>query len=150
MNWRNATLGLLVMVVVVLTFYVGRAWSQRQQWSDLDQRQRAAILRLQAVPPAGENAAGWDEAITTLHNVWGNVTFAPSYSGLSNADMQMLLTKLEQCVSETTPDNSIATVERIYALLLDETKNRQFVTGYRDEFRAAFGAGVADAAPAAK
>jgi hypothetical protein len=150
MNWRRTTLGLLILVLVALAFYLGRGWSLRQEFSRLDQRQRAAILRLQQVPPPGENATAWSEVIITLHNVWGNVTFAPSYSGLSNADMQALLAKLEQWVSEATPDNSVATVERIYALLLERAKDPRFVTGYRDEFRAAFVDGVVAAAPAAE
>lgn len=68
----------------------------------------------------------------------GNVTFAPSYSQISNAEMQSLQASLEQILSQTTSANSIQSVERVYGMLEGHGKNPRFVPAYRDEFRAQF------------
>jgi hypothetical protein len=140
MNWRSTTVPLLVLILVALAFWLGRSWSLQWEWSDLDQRQRATILRLKQFPPPGISTESWNNEIITLHNVWGNVTYTPTYSGLSNADMQTLLSKLNQLVNKATPENSVATVDRVYALLLERATNRSLVTGYRAQFRETFSA----------
>jgi hypothetical protein len=49
--------------------------------------------------------------------------------------MQVLLSALDQIVSQTTTDNSVSTVDTIYEMLLARAENPRFVSGYRDEFR---------------
>jgi hypothetical protein len=53
--------------------------------------------------------------------------------------MRSLQLELERIVAETTPDNSIESVERVFQLLLQRGQKVDFISGYRDEFRT-FGA----------
>lgn len=125
----------IVIVLGVLTAWFGASWSTQRQWFDLQARQLATIQRLGEFPPAGWKRAAWQNALVTPYNVWGNVTYHPKYSKISNEEMRSLQRKLERIVAETTPDNSIESVDHVFQLLLQRGQKTDFISGYRDEFR---------------
>jgi hypothetical protein len=49
--------------------------------------------------------------------------------------MRSLKLKLERIVAETTRENSIESVDRVFQLLLLRGQKIDFISGYRDEFR---------------
>ncbi len=52
--------------------------------------------------------------------------------------MCSLQLKLEQIVAETTPENSIESVDQVFQLLLQRGQKTDFISGFRDEFRTFF------------
>jgi hypothetical protein len=125
----------VLILVCVLATWVGAWWWKHRQWFDLQQRQLATIERIGEFSPVGWDRDAWKNALVTPYNVWGNVTFHPDYSRTSNKEMRTLLRKLEQIVAETTPTNSMESVDRVFQLLLQRGRKTQFISGYRDEFR---------------
>src|SRR5687768_14499920 len=112
-------LGLPLLIMACITIaWLGRAWWIQKQWFSLQQEQMATIMRLQSLPPDANRRDEWREVIVMLHNVWGNVTFAPSYSEITNAEMEALQRRLTEIVEATTPENSIDSVDRIYGILM--------------------------------
>ncbi len=126
-----------IAALALSAWFIARWWHVRE-WRALDQQQRATIKQLQRFPPNGWSQHGWDESVIIVNSVWGNVTFAPSYSGISNQQMRVLLKNLEQILAETNSENSPESIERIFALLLSHSPKTEFITGYRDELREYF------------
>ena len=131
----NYVLTPVVLAACVLAMWVA-AWSWKQlQWFELQQRQLATIDRIGEFPPNGWDRYAWKNALVTPCNVWGNVTYHPDYSKISSEEMRSLLEELEQIVAETTPANSMESVDRVFELLLQRGRKTEFISGYRDEFR---------------
>lgn len=129
-------LGLLVIGIAALTFWIVQALSQRQQWFALQSQQMESIKRLEEFAPAGWDRDSWRNALVTPYNVWGNVTYAPSYSQLTIAQMRALQSKLDQIRASTTPENAFESVDRVFELLTKQCSNKsEFITGFREEFR---------------
>ena len=125
----------VLIVVGVLAARFGAWWWTQRQWFDLQAQQLATIKRIGEFPPEGQVHERWKNALVTPSNVWGNVTYHPNYSKISNEEMRSLLANLEEIVSTTTPENSIESVDRVFQLLLKRGHKTEFISGYRDEFR---------------
>ncbi|MFM9065267.1 MAG: hypothetical protein ACKOOI_19845 [Pirellula sp.] len=123
------------MACHVLQYALGALWWTERQWFDLQAQQLATIERIGEFPPPGCERATWQNALVSPYNVWGNATYSPRYSKISNEEMRSLQRKLEQIVAETTPDNSIESVDHVFQLLLQRGQKPNFISGYRDEFR---------------
>ena len=67
--------------------------------------------------------------ITTPYNVWGNVTFDPIHSNISNWQMLHVEQKLDQIVTGT----NAASVDQVFQLLLSLDLKTEFVTGFHAE-----------------
>lgn len=139
MNYRKSGIAILVAVLVGFTAWFGTVSWKKRQWFELQSQQLATIKRLEKFPPAGWDPVTWRNALVTPYNVWGNVTYSPSYSAISNAEMRALQSNLDQIVAEATTENSMECVDRVFAILLHRGWKTQFITGYRDEFRAFHG-----------
>lgn len=50
--------------------------------------------------------------------------------------MRSLQLKLERIVAQTTPENSIESVDQVFQLLLQRGHKTDFISGYRDELLA--------------
>lgn len=135
--WKYALAAVLI-VVVVLAAGFGAWWWMQRQWFDLQAQQLATIERIGAFPPEGQDRERWKNALVTPYNVWGNVTYHPNYSHISNDEMRSLQASLEEIVATTTPENSIESVDRVFQLLLTRGQKTEFISGYRDEFRTHF------------
>lgn len=133
-TWKYALIILALAGCIFATWIVAKSWKQ-EEWFDLQKQQLATIERLGKFPPPGCNQAMWHNALVTPYNVWGNVTYHPDYSKLSNEEMRTLLGQLEQIVAETSPANSIKSVDRVFELLLHSSQKKEFIDGYREEFR---------------
>ena len=123
------------IVLVLFAVTVGPSIWTRRVWFGLQAQQLATIKRLGDFPPPGWEQKTWKNALVTPYNVWGNVTFTPEYSKISNDEMRALKDKLEQIVDKTNRDNSIESVDRVFQLLLDQGQRTPFITGYRDALR---------------
>ncbi len=132
--WKYALAAVLIVVVVLAARFGAWWWTQRQ-WFDLQAQQLATIERIGEFPPAGEDPKRWKSALFTPYNVWGNVTYHPNYSHISNEEMRSLQASLEEIVATTTPENSIESVDRVFQLLLQRGQKSEFIAGYHDEFR---------------
>jgi hypothetical protein len=124
----------VILFVVLAAKFAAWWWTQRQ-WFELQKEQLLTIRRIEAFPPAGWDRRTWKEALIAPHNVWGSVTFSPDYSNISIEEMRSLKLNLEQIVAETTSDNSFESVDRIFQLMLEFGRRKEFISGYRDEFR---------------
>lgn len=134
-----ATMVLAVVVVGgVFAARFGAWWWTQREWFELQASQMATIKRLGEFPPKGQARETWENALVTPYNVWGNVTYHPNYSHISNDEMRSLQQSLEQIVATTTSENSIESVDRVFQLLLQRGQKTEFVSGYRDEFQAYF------------
>ncbi len=131
-------------VALVITGFVGLsaiAWTigaplfQQRAWFGVHREQLATISKLKEFPPAGWNKHAWDNIVITAHNIWGNVIFHPDSSGVGRREMVLLKHELEKIVAGTNADNSIESIERVYALLLQQGRKADFIIPYRDEFR---------------
>jgi hypothetical protein len=131
---RVATAAVLAFLVIAI-YPVARDWHARRQWFQIQSQQLAAIDKLRDYPPDGVNANVWDNLINDTYNVWANVTYAPTYSNISNTEMRDLKRKLDEVVANTSSRNSPASVDQVYGLLLSLDFKTEFVTGYHDEFR---------------
>lgn len=135
--WKYV-LAVLLIVGGVLAARFGAWWWTQRQWFDLQAQQLATIKRIGEFPPEGQDRGSWQNALVTPYNVWGNVTYHPNYSHISNEEMRSLQLSLEQIVAAATPENSIESVDRIFQLLLERGQKTEFISGYRDEFRTYF------------
>lgn len=124
-----------VIGIVAILIAMGRAMWLQQQWFELQQQQLGAIEKIAAYPPPGWEQAAWNNALITPYNVWGNVTYSPNYSKISNSEMQELRRQLEQIAAETNHSNSIESVDRVFELLLKRGQKIKFITEYRKEFK---------------
>ncbi|QDT35385.1 hypothetical protein [Thalassoglobus polymorphus] len=131
---RVATAAVLAFLVIAI-YPFARDWQIRQQWFQIQSQQLSAIDKLRDYPPNAANPNAWDNVITTTYNVWGNVTYHPSYSNISNAEMRSLKQKLDEVVANTSRKNSPASVDQVYGLLLSLDFKTEFVAGYHDEFK---------------
>jgi hypothetical protein len=135
MNYRKTALAILLVVVAGVAVWLGSAvWNQRQ-WRALQAGQMATILRLGEVPPPGWNQGAWRNALVTPHNVWGNVIYHPSSSGVKIDEMRGLQLRLNQIVDDATTQNSFESVDRVFALLLEQGRQTEFISGFREEFQ---------------
>lgn len=133
---RRTVAAAVVLVLVLALFVVGWSVNRQRQWFALQRQQLQTVLRLEQQRPSGWSAAAWENAVVTTHNVWGNVTYAPEYSGLSLTEMQRLQQRLEEIVANTTAENSRDSLDQVFELLLSLPRaRREFITGYRDEIR---------------
>lgn len=139
MRTRRATYAAtaIVLGLIALALCLYRQGHEQRQWLEVMRGQLAAIERLGDVPPAGWDPATWKNAVITPYNVWGNVTYHPSYSQISLAEMRSLQAQLDQIAAEATPVNSIESVDRVFRLLLARGQKTEFIRGFHDEFRAA-------------
>lgn len=135
--WKYA-LAAVFIVVVMLAARFGAWWWTQRQWFDLQAQQFATIERIGEFPPEGQDRERWKNALITPYNVWGNVTYHPNYSHISNDEMLSLQASLEQIVATTTSESSIESVDQVFQLLLQRGQKTEFISGYRDEFRAYF------------
>ena len=133
-TWKFVLNAFVLSACVLATWVVAWSWKQRQ-WFELQQRQLSTIERIAECPPIGWDRDAWGKALITPYNVWGNVTYHPDYSRISNEEMQTLLERLEEIVDETTPVTSVKSVDRVFELLLQRGRKTEFISGYRDEFR---------------
>lgn len=134
MNYKYVIVPLLIIVGLVAA-RLGTWWWTQRQWFDLQAQQLATIERIGEFPPAGWNRNTWKSALITPYNVWGNVTYHPDYSKISNEEMRSLKLKLDRIVAETTRENSIESVDRVFQLLLQRGQKIEFISRHRDEFR---------------
>ena len=95
-NYWIYAIAAAAVVVVALTAWLGGWWWSQQQWFELQRQQLSTIKRLGEFPPAGWSPNAWKSALVTPYNVWGNVTYHPSYSKISNQEMRLLQFQLEQ------------------------------------------------------
>jgi len=109
-------------------------WQIQRQWFALQTQQRATILQLERFPPTDWDRDIWNNFIVLTHNVWGNAVYSPSYSEISNQEMRVLKVRLEQILAETTPNNSIDSVDQVYQLLLQRSEKTAFISPYRESF----------------
>lgn len=127
-----------VMTVIVMAAIAG--WwltmrSTERKWFAIQRQQLALINQLAEFPPPVSDARAWREEIVTLHNVWGNVTFSPSYSQLTVTEMLSLQHDLEQILATTSAESSHLSVEQVFELLLERGQKPDFINGYREDFR---------------
>lgn len=135
MNLRRTAVLILLAIAAGVVAWFGLTIRQQRQWHDQLDQQLATIRRLEAFPPEGWSAGAWRSALLSPYNVWGNALYTPDYSGLSNAEMRAIQAELDVILAETTSENSIESVDRIYDLLLEHSDKTEFITGYRDEIR---------------
>ena len=135
MTSRKVIFVFVTIVLTAIAIPIGRNLWIRNQWFDIQSQQLAAIKQLEAHPPSGWTPRAWKNALITPYNVWGNVTYHPDYSGISNEGMRELKRQLDQIVTESNSGNSIHSVDRVFLLLLDRGRKARFIIGYRDEFR---------------
>lgn len=135
MKYLRIAPALLVVVAIGLASWLGPIWWMQRQWFALQREQMSTIMRLGELPPTGWSRDGWRNAVVTLHNVWGNVTYHPTYSGIDVPQMRSLQSDLDRILGETTAENCLESVDRVFELLLPYGKDPRFITGYRDEFR---------------
>jgi hypothetical protein len=138
MNARKVTLAAVFIIVAVFAARFGAWWWTQRQWFDLQAQQLATIERIGEFPPEDRDRERWRNALITPYNVWGNVIYHPNYSHISNEEMLSLQLSLKQIVATTTSENSIESVDRVFQLLLQRGQKTEFISGYRDEFRAYF------------
>ena len=129
--------GLALLVIVgVLTAKIGAWWWMQREWFDLQVQQLATIERIGEFPPPGWDPKLWKNVVITPYNVWGNVTYHPNHhSNISIDEMRSLQTTLDQIVTETTRENSIESVDRIFQLMLQRGHETDFISWYHDLFR---------------
>lgn len=132
--FRSAAV-VIVLMLAALVAWVGVLWSTQRQWLVLQRHQMTTIKRLGEFPPPGWDSGAWKNALVTPYNVWGNVTYHPNYSHISNEEMRLLQSHLDEIVAETTAENSFDSVDRVFQLLLQRGRKTDFITGYREEFR---------------
>lgn len=77
----------------------------------------------------------WKNVLEIIPTIWGNVTFNPSYSGLSVDDMQRLQQRLQILVENVEGDSVYENADAIFALMLEFSSKTEFVEGYREDFR---------------
>ena len=135
-----ASIGKLVLLLVlvlggVLVIRFTKTAIAHRQWFDLQEQQLQTIKRLEAFPPPGCSARVWESAIVTPYNIWGNVTYHPEYSKISNKEMLALKLELDAIVAETNDENGFESVDRVFDLLLQRGQKIEFISGYRDEIR---------------
>ena len=135
MSARKSTMTILLIGISGFALWVGPAWWRQRQWFALQTKQLVTIKRLEEFPPHGWDPDTWRNALITPYNVWGNVTYSPTYSNISNIEMQALQLKLDRIIAEATVENSMECVDKVFALLLQRGRKTRFITGYRDEFR---------------
>jgi hypothetical protein len=136
MRYRKPATAILLVTVAALALWLGPPWWRQRQWFALQSRQMATIQRFETFPPSGWDHGAWRNALVTPYNVWGNVTYTPAYSKISISEMQELQTQLDRILAETSPDNSAESIDRIFGILLQRGQRTEFITGFRDEFRA--------------
>ncbi len=134
----NRSVALVIAGIVGLSAI---AWTiaaplfEQRAWFAVHREQSATIRKLNEFPPAGWNKRAWSNIVTTANNIWGNVIHHPDSSGLERREMIQLEHELEQIVAGTNSDNSIESIEQVYALLLQQGRKADFIIPYRDEFR---------------
>lgn len=139
MNRRRIFAIVCSMGLAWLMYPIGHNWWASRQWFEIQGMQRAVIIKLVAHPPNDLSESGWQNAVITLHNVWGNVTFSPEYSSLTNEEMTQLLEQLETITEETNNENAYSKADSIYDLMHSWSPKSRFIEGYRDELRDQFG-----------
>jgi hypothetical protein len=132
LKYGSAALAILLIVVAI---WITLRMRKQREWFDLQAQQLATIKRLGDSPPPGWQPRVWQSAVGTPYNVWLNVTYHPDYSKISIEEMRLLQGKLEEIVSQTTPENSLDSVDRVFQLLLERGRRTEFISGYRDEVR---------------
>ena len=136
MNLRKTTIVTLLAVATALVAWIGMTMWKQRQWFDLQEGQLATIKQLEEFPPGGSSEAAWRNALVTPYNVWGNVTYSPDYSNISIEEMRSLQSQLDRILAETTSENSIESVDRVFELLMQRGRKTEFINGYLEEFRA--------------
>ena len=129
---------LFAVVVIIASLLIAKFGMWRwtiSHFSELQSDQLATIDQLGQFPPAGVEPQQWESSLGTLHNVWANVFCYPEYSGLSSAQMQSLQMKLDEILAETTQDNSIESVDRVFELMLQNSPRKEFISRYREGFQ---------------
>ena len=135
MNFRRRAFIALLFLAGISSAVIAVRWQTQRQWFALQTQQRATILQLERFPPTGWERDIWNNFVGLAHNVWGNVVYSPSCSQISNEEMLTLKMDLDRILAETTPHNSIESVDRVYRLLQRRGKNIEFISMYRDSFR---------------
>lgn len=135
-NVSRYLVSVAVILVGLLIAKFGSWWWTQRQWFELESKQLATIDQLRHFPPVGVKRNRWEGDLVTLYNVWGNVTYHPDYSGLSNEQMHTLHLKLEGIIAGTTQENSIESVDRVFELMLQNSPRKDFISRYREIFRA--------------
>jgi hypothetical protein len=87
MNNRKSAIAILVAVLFGFAMWLGTVRWRQLQWKELQSQQLATIKRLEEFPAAGWDPGTWRNALITPYNVWGNVTYSPSYSEISISEM---------------------------------------------------------------
>ena len=136
MSLRNSAITFVLIVTAALAVWIGEASWRMRQWFALQSQQLATIKEMEEFVPAGWSSDAWRNALVTLYNVWGNVTYHPSYSQLTIAQMRDMQSRLGEIRARTTPENAIESVDKIFELLTQRCSNKsEFITGFREEFR---------------
>jgi hypothetical protein len=134
MKYRRTGIAGLVVIVCGFAAWRGALWWAERQWFALQSQQLATIRRLEEFAAVGWDQQAWNNAVCTLHNVWGNVTYHPKCSNISNAEMRSLASSLHQILTETTRQDSSESVDRVFELLLQRGQKADFIEAYREEF----------------
>jgi hypothetical protein len=129
---------------IAITFIAVATWvvtlilsSIEKRWRFFDARDKqwATINRIGNYPPAGWTTAAWQNAVVMPYNVWGNVIWEPDSA--TPDEMSYLQSGLDRIVSETTTANSVESVDRVFALLLElkgDGRSGDFIRRHRAGF----------------
>ena len=124
-----------VTALTITAYPIARHWWASRQWFTLYERQKATIWLLADRPPSSMTHDEWKNVLEIIPTIWGNVTFNPSYSGLSVDDMQRLQQRLQILVENVEGDSVYENADAIFALMLEFSSKTEFVEGYREDFR---------------
>ncbi|MCO8125417.1 hypothetical protein NHH03_27005 [Stieleria sp. TO1_6] len=122
-------------VAIIAAFPFARDRWNLRQWFVIYSEQKATIELLADHPPTNVAPSEWRNVVEIVPTIWGNVTFHPDYSGLSNEQMRALQLRLQRLVDKTTGDTAYKSVDSMFEMMHEFAPNTRFIEGYREEFR---------------
>lgn len=134
MSRRKLTIAFVSAVIVIAAFSFARSCWTLRQWFAIYSEQKATIELLADHPPTNIAPSEWRNAVAIVSTIWGNVTFHPDYSGLSNDEMRTLQLRLQSLVDQTTGDTAFNSVDSVFEMMHEFSPKTRFIEGYREEF----------------
>tara|TARA_R110002111_G_scaffold258592_1_gene327844 strand:+ start:75 stop:533 length:459 start_codon:yes stop_codon:yes gene_type:complete len=135
MSRRKLICAVVSAVTVIAAFPFARNWWTLRQWFAIYSEQKATIELLADHPPTNVAPSEWRNVVAIVPTIWGNVTFHPDYSGLSNDEMRTLQRRLQRLVDQTTGDTAYKNVDSVFEMMHEFSPKTRFIEGYREEFR---------------
>jgi hypothetical protein len=135
MSRRKLIFAAVFAVAVITALPFARSWWNLRQWFAIYSEQKATIELLADHPPTNVSSSEWRNVVAIVAAIWGNVTFHPDYSGLSNDEMRALQLRLQRLVDQTTGDTAYKSVDSVFEMMHEFSTKTRFIEGYREEFR---------------